>query len=269
MTNPKHWQQDDPWWQRNRISFDQVAELYDTYRPSYPAELVQFVVSASRMPADARILEIGCGTGIATRLFAAPGYSMVCIEPGANLAALAQKQLEADQQVSIEVSTFEDWAEDGQVFDLVLSAQAFHWVSKDIAYAKSARILRPSGYLALVWNVAPDPKGPICEAMQNIYARYWPSSNIESISYLELADRRAQEIAKSGYFQPPQIGIFPWSETYTAERYLGLLSTYSDHIALDPKQREKLYFAIADLIESHGGQIEKPYVAYAYVAQKR
>ncbi|RPI82671.1 MAG: class I SAM-dependent methyltransferase [Chloroflexi bacterium] len=268
MTDPNHWQQDNPEWNQNRASFDKVAELYDAYRPSYPNELVQFVISTSRLPANGQILEIGCGTGTATRLFAARGYTMVCVEPGANLAALAQKRLKENKKVSFEVSRFEDWHEDNRRFDLVLSAQAFHWVPVEVAYTKSARILEPAGCLALVWNMYPDLHGPVWEEMQSIYAKYWPGSTGEPISYLELADRRTQEIIESGCFLPPQIGIFPWLKTYTTEQYLGLLSTYSDHITLDPELREKLFVAIAKLIDSHGGQVERTYVAYAYVAQR-
>jgi len=268
MTDPKHWQQDNPWWKQHRASFDQIAGLYDTYRPGYPDELVQFVISASQVSPSGRILEIGCGTGAATRLFAARGYEMVCVEPGASLAAVAQSRLAPGIPVSFEISTFEDWPENGWRFDLVLSAQAFHWVPVEVAYAKSSRLLLPNGSLVLIWNMYPDPQGPIWDDMQRIYDRLWPSSTKESLSYLELADRRAQEIAASGYYQPPQIGIFPWSEIYTTERYLGLLSTYSDHLALDPERRQMLFSAIAGLINSYGGQIEKPYVAYAYVAKR-
>ncbi len=266
MPNLKHWQQDNPWWKQHRASFDQVAHQYDAYRPGYPDELVQFIISTSQIPPGGRILEIGCGTGAATRLFAARGYEMVCVEPGANLAAVARSRLPEGSRVSFEISTFEDWSEDDQRFDLVLSAQAFHWVPVEIAYAKSSHLLLPSGRLALVWNMYPEPQGAIWEDMNRIYARLWPSTAKETITYLELAARRAQEIAGSGYYQPPQIGVFPWFETYTTEHYLGLLSTYSDHIALDPERRQALFSAVADLINSYGGQIEKPYVAYAYVA---
>ena len=62
---------------QRRASFDQVAKLYDAYRPGYPDELVQFVITASRLPPAGRILEIGCGTGIATRKFASLGYSLI------------------------------------------------------------------------------------------------------------------------------------------------------------------------------------------------
>lgn len=267
MTNQKHWQQDNPWWKQHRASFDQVAGLYDTFRPGYPDELIEFIISASQIPPGGRILEIGSGTGLATRPFAARGYEMVCVEPGAHLAEVAQSRLPAGSRVSFEISPFEDWPEDSTRFDMVLSAQAFHWIPVEVAYAKSARLLSPSGRLALVWNMYPDPQGPVWDEMNRIYARLWPSSK-DPLSYLELAGRRTKEIAESGFFEPPQVGIFPWSETYTTERYLGLLSTYSDHIALEPERRQALFSAVARLIDSFGGKIEKPYVAYAYVARK-
>jgi SAM-dependent methyltransferase len=261
--------QDYPQWKQDRISFDRVAEAYDIYRPGYPDALVDFVISASGLGAGGQILEVGCGTGKATRLFADRGFTMVCIEPGGNLADVARQRLAEYPGVSFEISTFEDWDARGRQFDLVLSTQAWHWVPREVGYAKAASVLRTIGSLALVWNMYPDPQGSQWDAMQQIYDRFFPPERVKDLPYLELAERRTQEIANSGYFEPPQVGTFPWLGVYSTQEYLGLLSTYSDHIALPADLREKLFTAIADLIENNGGKIEKPYAAYAYVARKK
>ena len=110
---------------RNRkVLFDGVAELYHRVRPEYPAELVEEV--CRRIPKDARILEMGCGTGKATRPYAERGYRMVCLELGEHLAAVARRQLAPFAGVEVLHTGFEEYEPEAP-FDLILSGQA--WTS--------------------------------------------------------------------------------------------------------------------------------------------
>ncbi len=132
-------------WKKDSQSFDTVASLYDEFRPEYPPELVEAVISLSGIMDGGRILEIGSGTGKATRLFARRGYLIHCIEPGRNLAAVAARNLKDFPGVTFEITRFEESRDLCSEFDLVMSAQAFHWVPKEIGYAKAARALKPAG----------------------------------------------------------------------------------------------------------------------------
>ena len=78
-----------------RITFEEVAEIYDEVSTSYPEELIEDALTLSEIPADGRILEIGCGPGNATIPFAKRGYRIVGIELGERLAALAVKNCRA------------------------------------------------------------------------------------------------------------------------------------------------------------------------------
>jgi len=128
--------------------FDTVARLYDEYRPDYPQELVDGTIAMSRLPEGGSILEIGSGTGKATRLFARRGYAIHCIEPGGNLAAVAARNLQDYPRVSFEITRYEEWQEHPAAFDLVMSAQAFHWVPGEIGYPKASRSLKPGLYIS-------------------------------------------------------------------------------------------------------------------------
>jgi len=133
------------------MTFDDVADLYDVARPSYPPELVEAVRSAFQ-GTQSRTLEIGCGTGQATLPFARQGCRITALEPGQRLAKLAAKNLAAFPLVDIQATSFEDWSVAEGQFDLVMSATAFHWVSPEVRYAKSAQALTEDGWLALFWN---------------------------------------------------------------------------------------------------------------------
>ena len=129
--------------------FGSDAERYNRARPSYPGALVERIVAASPGP---DVLDVGCGTGIAARLFQATGCGVLGVEPDARMADLARQS-----GVDVEVAKFEDWDPAGRQFDAVIAAQAWHWVDPVAGAAAAARALRPGGRLALFWNAVQPP----------------------------------------------------------------------------------------------------------------
>ena len=146
-------------WKEESQRFDGVAHLYETYRPSYPTELIDDIVAISGSQSEAKILEIGSGTGKATRLFAQRGFSILCLEPGQNLIEVAKERLISYPRIRFERSRFEEWEAGQRKFDLLISAQAFHWVPPKVRFVKAASVLKPHGHLALFWNEYPGMDG--------------------------------------------------------------------------------------------------------------
>jgi SAM-dependent methyltransferase len=250
-----------------RTSFDDQAEAYDRARPSYPEALVDDVIARSRIPAHGRILEVGAGTGKATVLFARRGYSIVALEPGANLAKVLRRNVSGFPAVAIEMSTFEAWNGADGTFDLVISAQAFHWVDPEVRYRKAATALRPVGALALIRNEQEDLEPSLRAELDVAYGRYFPGVPVLSPRDVEARRREVtEEIERSGHFGPVHSALFPWKARYTAREYLDLLGTHSDHAVLEPRSKRLLFEAVAAAIEHHGGVLEFPYVAMAFVA---
>ena len=85
--------------------FNEVPELYDRVRPGYPAELFADLVAITGMGQESSVLEVGCGTGQATRSLAALGCSVTAVEPGEGTAALARQRLAGFGNVTVETST--------------------------------------------------------------------------------------------------------------------------------------------------------------------
>ena len=161
-------------WQADGRSFDRVAEIYDIFRPGYPQELVDTILRKARLPDGGKILEIGSGTGKATLPFARRGCSILCIEPGENLARVAQKNLRDWPFVSWEIVTFQDWQEPLEEFDLVISAQAFHWVPRPAGYIKAAKVLKRGASLAIFWNMRATNEEPVFEELEQVYRERAP-----------------------------------------------------------------------------------------------
>ena len=98
----------------------------------------------------ARLLEVGCATGKAMRPLLERGFSVVCVEMGAQLAERAREML-AGLPVEIHVATFEGWEGEPDAFELVYAATAWHWIDPAIRYREAHRLLRPGGHLAF-WS---------------------------------------------------------------------------------------------------------------------
>ncbi len=233
-------------------SFGAVAELYDRARPSYPAPLVDaLLVDGAQL-----VLDVGCGTGIAGALLAARGCSVLGVEIDERMAAVARaKGLEVD------ISPFEHWEVGARRFDLVVSAQAWHWVDPRAGAAKAAEALSEGGRIGLFWNFG-NPPAQIRERLAPIYARLEPG--LENYSVL-LGHHHARErtnlagITDSGQFGSAELRTFSWSRTYETAGWLEHLETHSDHQALPPTRRERLLTAVGEAIDALGGSFEMPY----------
>lgn len=254
------WQIDEA----RRMSFDARAELYDAVRPSYPDELADDVIAHG----GRRVLEIGAGTGKATVVFARRGASIVAIEPGASLAAVLRRNV-AGHDVTIEETTFEAWPIAGS-FDVVMSAQAYHWVDPSVRYVKTAAVLGPRGTLAVIRNEKAPLEPGLRAELDAAYARWHPQSDDRPIDDAVEATRQVlvDQIDASGLFETVDVRLYPWTQAYTTARYLELLDTYSDHALLAADQRAPLYEALAAAIERRGGVLEMPYVSMAFVARR-
>ena len=256
-------------WKKDARSFDTVAKLYDANRPSYPELLIEYILSTTNIPQNGSILEIGSGTGKATALFAQRGYSILCIEPGKHLVRIARRKFKAFPEVKFQVTTFDDWQNKGDLFDLVISAQAFHWVAPEIRYQKTADALKPNGHLVLIWNRPPPLEASLAQKLSQVYQEYAPElAQGKPGTYEEGIQFWVRELEQSNYFDLVEVKRHPWMASYTTQQYLGLLHSYSDHLRLSEEKRQQLFAAIKEVLEQQGGEIEKPYEAVAYIARK-
>jgi SAM-dependent methyltransferase len=264
-------------------SFDASARLYDEFRPGYPEPLFDELAQLSGIPEGGRILEIGPGTGQATLPLARRGFSLLGLELGASMARMCRRNTHEFPNVEILNVAFEDWAGDtsatrssrrsvdvspSEAFDMVLAATAFHWIPYKVAYPRCARVLRPSGSLALLWNFVDMPDTRFYRDLQGIYRNIVPRMRLSQPPELRI-ERQRKKIVNSGLFGPVTILHYPWQSEYTADRYIGLLKTMSDHAILPPKVRQEVFRAIRRLIADNGGSFTRPVVAVLFLAPKR
>ncbi len=232
-------------------SFGADAEAYDAVRPRYPSAVVDALLANGAHT----VLDVGCGTGIAGSAFAARGCDVLGIEPDPRMAALA-----LERGLRVEVGHFEEWDAAGRIFDLVICAQAWHWIEPKAGIAKIVEVLRPGGTFAAMWNFG-EQVGPLREAFRSIYRSHAPELEALSVT-LGHGDNRVEKLVSSldatGGFSTT-VERFPWERTYRRDEWLENLATHSDHRTLDPDVRVGLLAAIGDAIDRAGGVVEIAY----------
>ena len=241
-------------------------------RPGYPPELFDELAELAALQPGSRVLEIGLGTGQATVPLAERGYEIVGVELGADLAAIARRNLAGYPSVSVVVAAFEDWPLPAQPFDAVLAATAFHWLDAETRVAKAADALKSDGALATVKteHVAGGSESFFAK-VQECYERWDPATPPGlRLQPSEEIPRDSEEIDRSGRFGPVSFRRYERDLAYSTEAYLDLLRTYSGHRALEPDAREALLGCIGELIDSrYGGSILKRYLFELCVARRR
>ena len=255
---------------QQRFVFDGIAELYDRVRPGYPAALIDAVLDMVSVRGGPVALEVGCGSGQASLPFAERGVAITALEPGPRMAALARRKLESFPLVRIEEVTFEDWPLQTESFDLIYSAQAFHWVTPRLRFTKAARALRRGGVLALIGNIPQPAAGDLGERIQAAYRKYAASLSSHLPGSGRVADGRLlrDEFAESGDFEAPAARVFAWRHTYDSVAYCDLMRTQSDHALLPAADLTALCGAIRAVIDDHGGHIEVEYRAHLRAARR-
>jgi SAM-dependent methyltransferase len=242
-------------------TFDSVAEAYERSRPGYPEELFE------ALGEPGRALEIGAGTGQATRRLLARGWRVVALEPGPELARVARRETGAE----VVGATFEEWDGDGP-FDLVLAATSWHWLDPAVAYPKAARLLRPGGTLAIIAtvHVLPEPGGdPFFREVEQAYdAVGLGDGKGGPVPPEEVPAPDVAAIEAGGRFGPPQVRRYVTEHRYSADDYLALLGTYSNHIAATEQQRDALFTDIRARIAARGGTVRKHHLRLLQTARK-
>lgn len=132
--------------------FSDRVENYVRYRPRYPVEVLQVLRDEIGLLPDWIVADVGAGTGISSGLFLEHGNTVYGVEPNAEMRRAAESLLAGNPRFHSVAATAEATTLPEASVDLVVAGQAFHWFQRDEARAEFVRILRPHGWVALLWN---------------------------------------------------------------------------------------------------------------------
>lgn len=250
-------------------TFDRDPVGYAEGRPGYPQVVFDVLEARCGLGPGVDVLEIGPGTGQATKELLARGARVQAVEPGRRLAAYLRRAL-GDQALDVSVGTFESVSLAEASTDVVVSATAFHWVDANDGMSKVAAVLRPGGWVALWWNVFYDPGGPdnFSRALEPLYA--------------ELGDRESPHGGHNALDEALWLGLFAraglhsaraerfvWEIEHETDDIVALYATFSGTRARPSGERRRFLEGVRTVAEqTFGGRIRRRYVTPLYTARK-
>lgn len=242
-------------------TFDTVASSYDKMRPGYVDEVYKCILEYHPIDASGIAAEVGIGAGQATMPILRTGCKLVAVEPGEHFSELCREKFMEYPQFTVITGKFEEVSLAENAYDLVYSATAFHWVPEEIGYPKVFKMLKGGGAFARFANQPyPDRKRPgLTEEIDDLYERYYYRYHNRKRAVLEQCDdklalQRAKIAEKYG-FEDIRFHLFHRERIFSAEEYVALLGTYSDHIAIEEGVRMEFFSKIKGAIQRHGGFI--------------
>jgi len=220
--------------------FEKVADLYDKYRPGYPDAVVDWF----RLPKGARVLDLGCGTGISARLFASRGLGVVAIDPN---EAMLEKARAHGGNVVYALGRAEATGQPDASFDLAYAAQAFHWFDVDKTMKELRRVLAPKGRAAAIWNLrAPTLAMREYEELLREYSHEY--AQLERPQQTMQRIRESDDVVDVEETEIDNAQIFDWDGLHGRAHS----SSYVAHGVTDKKAFDRALLAIFDRYAVNG-----------------
>ena len=246
--------------------FGADAVGYDRARPRYPDAMVARVLASSP---DGPVLDVGCGTGIATRQFEAAGRPVLGVDVDERMTAVA-----AAAGSTVEVAGFEDWDPAGRDFAVLIAGQTWHWIDPVAGAAQAARVLRPGGRIAVFWNVfRPDPE--LGAAFAAVYRRvapplpFTPWNTATPAGHAALADPAEAGLVGDGRFRDVERWSFDWDHRYSRADWLDQVPTHGGHRGLPDPVLAELLAGIKEAVDAVGGAFTMHYTTVVVTAVRR
>jgi SAM-dependent methyltransferase len=218
------------------LSFGSVAAAYERYRLGYPDELVDVVLEYAGRPVRTA-LEVGAGTGKATRAFAARGIAVTATEPDPEMLAELRRHVPAS--VVTRRSTFEQLPLTTE-YDLVFAAASFHWTKAPGRWARVAALIEPGGVFASLGGPLHLADPAVAEAVRAARERFLPDEEVPSPDGTppEVPMQwPGTELQESGLFTDVRQSVIERRPTLTRQQYVGHLATISAYLMLSEADR--------------------------------
>ncbi|MEU1686072.1 class I SAM-dependent methyltransferase [Micromonospora sp. NPDC005707] len=239
------------------LSFGSAAADYDRFRPRYPQEALRWALDG--LVAPARVVDLGAGTGILTRGVLALGCQVVPVEPDPGMRA--QLAAATPGTTALAGSAESLPLPDGSA-DAVLVGQAYHWFDREPAHAEIARVLRPGGTFAPIWNVRDERVAWVAELTR--IARLGDNAGDVTEKYGDFGPT----------FAPVELGEFAHATTLTPDEVIGMLHTRSYWLTATPDERARIDGELGELFATHPelagrATVELPYRTFVLRSRRR
>lgn len=229
------------------LSFGSVAEDYERYRPGYSDDLVGMIIGLATGVVR-RAIEIGAGTGKATRVFARAGIEVTATEPDPSMLAVLRREC-AGLPVRAELKAYEDIEPGAEPYDLLYAAAALHWTRRDGRWERAAALLRSGGVVASFGGPMDIDDHDLAAVELAVVEPYLPGHNIQAPSAgAGGMNWPADELLSDDHFTDVGQQIVPRRMIMTRADYLSHLNTVSAYRLLSVEDRNVIFARLADVL---------------------
>lgn len=179
------------------LRFSDRVENYVRYRPGYPPEVLDALVRETGLAPGTVVADVGSGTGISAALFLRHGCTVFAVEPNGGMRQAAERLLEAHSTFHSIAGTAEATGLADRSVDLVAAAQAFHWFRPDLALREFRRILRPAGWIVLLWNTRRTDGSPFLREYEALLQRF--GTDYRQVDHRNVDQARLREFLGTGF----------------------------------------------------------------------
>ncbi len=239
------------------------VDNYVRYRPGYPPELIaRLAALANLSPSASVVADIGSGTGILTELILPLAKRVYAVEPNAAMRVAAEQKLGADPRFASVDAAAENTTLPPHSVDLITAGQSFHWFDRAAARREFARVLKPGGLVALIWNERLRSGTVFLEKFENVQRELAPD-------YANTRHKNLNETIFTAFFAPGahQIVMIPNAQSLDLDALIGFALSLS--YAPNPGHPNHAAFvaALKKLFseESRNGRVEMRYMARLYL----
>ena len=253
-----------------RLRFGDDPDAYDSTRPIAPDSVFDDITLLAELHAGSAVVEIGPGTGQATRPLAERGLRVLALEIDPRLAARASQNLAGLLHVSVSATSFEAWRPDDISFDAVVACNSFHWVDPDVRFVKAAAVLKPHGYLVVVSTpvVVPEGASQFWWDVQDDWAAVGAERIETATKHPDLVEDLGLAVRESGLFAESTVTRHRFDVSLTANEYTTNLSTQSGVKELAPYAQSELLKRIKRRVEVQGGMLTVHHLAVLTIAKR-
>lgn len=227
--------------------FSSRVENYVRYRPGYPPEVIHLLQRECGLSKESVVAEMGSGTGKLTELLLNTGCSVIGIEPNREMREAAEQLLKSFPNFASVAATAEETGLPAASVDLITAGQSFHWFDRQRVRQEFQRILKPGGFVALIWNDRRTETTPFLAAYEELLREF--ATDYEQVNHRNID----MEVLREFFGREPEVRIFPHSQRFDFSGLKGRLlsSSYAPDVG-QPKHDEMLR-RLREVFEAHQG----------------
>jgi SAM-dependent methyltransferase len=240
--------------------FSTRVDNYVKYRPHYPPAVIELLQSECGLNRESILADIGSGTGILSELFLKHGCLVFGIEPNREMREAGERLLRDYSKLKSVEGTAESTSLENQSVDFIAAGQAFHWFDREKARAEFKRILKPHGWVVLIWNDRKTDSTPFLKSYEDLLITH--GTDYHEVNHRQIDDKSIQL-----FFEPNPMrkAVFKNEQRFDFEGVKGRLLS-SSYVPESGARLDKMLKALRRIYDANqrGGEVVIEYDTLVY-----